>query len=88
MIVTVTPGAPWRYEATETRTVLFASVSVPAGSATIEVFWNGELQDRIHTSVPHSWWKLAGQPFVPQLHSGDVVEVTSTSTADLRVDFE
>jgi len=88
MIVTVTPAAPWRYSATETQTILFASVSVPAGSATIEVWHNDVLQDRIHTSVPHSWWKLAGQPFVPQLQPGDLVEVVSTATVDLRVDFE
>jgi len=88
VVVTVTATEPWRYEVQEARTVLFASVSVPEGSATIEVLHNGELQDRIHTSVPHSWWKLAGQPFVPRLQPGDVVEVRSTGTVDLRVDFE
>ena len=87
MVVTITSAAPWHYEATVPQTILFASVS-GEGATTIEVWHNGELQDRIHTSVPHSWWKLAGQPFVPQLQPGDVVEVVSTATVDLRVDFE
>lgn len=88
MVATVTPKKPWRFTAKDTQTILFASVSVSEGMATVEVTYNGEVQDRIHTSVPHSWWKLAGQPFVPQLQKGDVVEVTSTVPVDLRVDFE
>jgi len=87
MVVTIAAGVPWLHEISQPSVVLFASVS-GEGSATVEVFHNGVLQDRIHTSVPHSWWKLAGQPFVPQLQPGDVVEVRSTGTVDLRVDFE
>lgn len=79
----------WEYEAEVRRVVLFASVSVVGGQvAEITVLHNGELIDRVNTTVPHSWWKLAGQPLCPPLEPGDRLVIETTNPIDLRIDFE
>jgi hypothetical protein len=81
----------WEYRFDRARSLVFASVSPRDDSVRIEVSFNGELVERLTTTVPHSWWKYAGNALFPggEAVPGDVLVVESVQgDADVRVDFE
>lgn len=90
MIVELTAGKEWLREFEGPASVIFASVSTP-GAISVEVELNGELVERVDTTVPHSWWKYAGNALFPKGEAieGDVLVVRCVAGAGwLRVDFE
>ena len=91
MLVELAEREEWTYRFDVARSLIFASISPRGESVRVEVRYNGELVERLTTTVPHSWWKYAGNALFPggEAVPGDVLVIEAMhGEADLRVDFE
>lgn len=89
MVIRLTPDEPWTFTCEAgTADVQFASISPVDGSVTFTVECNGDMIDRVHTAVPHSWWPMSGQSFCPRLNEGDTLTLRAErGDIDVRLDL-
>lgn len=89
-VVRVTADEPYVLAFEEDAYIEFASASPVGGAvADFRVLFNGELADRVHINVPHSWWKNAGQQIVPANPVvGDVLRLETDVDTDVRLDIQ